>query len=94
MTTSAFHAGVLDPQGPVAAAERLILLNATVVMLAVIVPVMLMTVGVAWWFRAGNPRARRRLDCSYSGSVEVTVWSIPLLVALRDGTYAQYRPDA
>jgi cytochrome o ubiquinol oxidase subunit II len=68
MTISAFNAGVLDPQGPVAAAERLILLNATVVMLAVIVPVMLLTVGVAWWFRAGNPRARRRLHWSYSGA--------------------------
>lgn len=80
--TSVFQAGVLDPQGPVAAAERLMLLNATVVMLAVILPVILLTIGVAWWFRAGNRRAQRRPDWSYSGPLEVTVWSIPLLVIL------------
>ncbi|RYE68255.1 MAG: cytochrome ubiquinol oxidase subunit II, partial [Oxalobacteraceae bacterium] len=82
MKTDLFQAGALDPQGPVAAAERLILMNATVIMLAVIVPVILLTIGVAWWFRAGNKSARRRPDWSYSGPLEVTVWSIPLLVIL------------
>lgn len=76
------QAGVLDPQGPVAAAQRLILFNASVIMAAVIVPVILLTVGVAWWFRAGNRRARRRPDWAYSGPLEVVVWSVPLLVIL------------
>ncbi len=75
-------AGVLDPKGPVASAEHLILLNATVIMLAVIVPVALLTLGFAWWFRKGNPRATRRPNWSYSGPLEVVVWSIPLLVIL------------
>jgi cytochrome o ubiquinol oxidase subunit 2 len=74
--------GVLDPQGPVAAAERTILLNATLIMCAVVVPVMVLTVAFAWWFRAGNPWARRIPDWAYSGAVEVTVWSIPILVVL------------
>ena len=34
---SIWQSGVLDPQGPIGAAERLILINATVIMLAVIV---------------------------------------------------------
>jgi cytochrome o ubiquinol oxidase subunit 2 len=74
--------GVLDPQGPVADAERQILLNATAIMLAVIVPVIVLTIAVAWWFRAGNAWARRKPDWSYSGGVEVTVWAIPILVVL------------
>lgn len=74
--------GVLDPQGPVAAAERVILLNATAIMLAVVVPVIAMTFAFAWWFRAGNPRARRRPDWSYSGRLEFLVWSIPAMVVL------------
>jgi cytochrome o ubiquinol oxidase subunit 2 len=73
---------VLDPQGPVGAAERLILLNATSVMLAIIVPVILLTLAFAWWFRAGNGRARYRPDWAYSGPVELVVWSIPALVVL------------
>ncbi len=74
--------GVLDPQGPVAAAERLILLNATTIMLAVIVPVIVLTVGIAWWFRAGNRRAKRLPEWSYSGAIELVVWSIPILVIM------------
>jgi len=77
-----WQAGVLDPQGPIAAAERTILLNATVIMLAVVVPVILLTLGFAWWFRAGNARAERLPNWHYSGSLEFVVWSIPALVIM------------
>lgn len=80
MSASAWPSGVLDPQGPVAAAERTILLNATVIMLAVVVPVIFATGLFAWWFRSGNARAKRRLNWSYSGALEVLVWSVPVLV--------------
>jgi cytochrome o ubiquinol oxidase subunit 2 len=82
LQTPAWQQGVLDPHGPIAAAERTILLNATVIMLAVIVPVILLTLAFAWWFRAGNKWARRDPEWAYSGPVEVTVWSIPTLVVL------------
>ena len=74
--------GVLDPQGPVGKAERLILIDATVIMLAVVIPVILSTLAVAWWFRAGNRRARYRPDWEYSGRIEMIVWSIPMLVIM------------
>ncbi len=74
--------GVLDPAGPVASGERTILLNALVIMLAIIVPTMIATVAFAWWYRADNPRARRRPDFVYSGRIELIVWSIPLLTIM------------
>ena len=40
-------AGVLDPQGPISMAERLILLNATVIMLVVVLPVIVLTLAFA-----------------------------------------------
>ena len=82
MESSAWHSGVLDPHGPVAGAERTILLNATVIMLAVIVPVIVLTLVFAWWFRASNRHARYLPDWAYSGPMEIVVWSIPLLVVL------------
>ena len=54
--------GVLDPKGPIALAERQILFNATGIMLAIVIPVALATLGVAFWFRASNERARYRPD--------------------------------
>jgi cytochrome o ubiquinol oxidase subunit II len=75
-------AGVLDPQGPVSSAERLILLNATAIMLVVVLPVIVLTLAFAWWYRASNARAAYRPDWSYSGRIEFVVWSIPAMVVI------------
>jgi cytochrome o ubiquinol oxidase subunit II len=74
--------GVLDPQGPVSSAERLLLLNATGIMLVVVVPVILLTLAFAWWYRSSNTRARYRPDWDYSGQIELVVWAIPTMVVL------------
>ena len=50
--------GVLDPKGPIAAAERQILFNSLGIMLAIVIPTILATLGVAYWFRSSNTRAR------------------------------------
>jgi cytochrome o ubiquinol oxidase subunit 2 len=76
------RAGVLDPRGPVSAAERLILFNATGIMLVVVVPVILMTLAFSWWFRASNKRATYRPEWKYSGQIELVVWAIPAMVVL------------
>ena len=54
--------GVLDPQGPIASAERLLLINSTAIMLVVVVPVIVATLAFAWWYRSSNPRAVRSSD--------------------------------
>jgi len=79
------RSGVLDPQGPVGSAELLILINATEIMLVVVVPVILMTLGFAWWYRASNTRANHSPDWDYQGGVEFVVWSIPALVVILVG---------
>jgi cytochrome o ubiquinol oxidase subunit 2 len=80
--------GVLDPQGPVAAAERLIMLNSTGIMLAIVIPTILATLGTAFWFRASNKRARYMPDFAYSGRLELLVWSIPIMTILLVGAVA------
>jgi cytochrome o ubiquinol oxidase subunit 2 len=72
--------GVLDPHGPVGLAERIILGDATAIMLAVIIPVIVLTLVFAWWFRASNRRAQYQPDWEYSGRIELIIWSIPALV--------------
>ena len=71
--------GVLDPQGPIAAAQLLLLINATEIMLVIVVPVILASVGWSWWYRASNARARRREDLAYEGRIDFVTWAIPLL---------------
>jgi cytochrome o ubiquinol oxidase subunit 2 len=82
VSVASCHEGVLDPHGPVGKAERVILYDSTVIMLAVIIPVIVLTLVFAWWFRAKNKRARYRPDWEYSGRIEMIIWSIPALVIL------------
>src|SRR3984957_436267 len=80
--------GIFDPKGPVALAERQILLNALGIMLAIVVPVIFATLGVAFWFRASNGRARYRPNFAYSGRLEMLIWSIPAMTVFLVGGVA------
>ena len=80
--------GVLDPKGPIAVAERQILFNALGIMLAIVIPTILATLGVAAWFRASNRRARYLPDFEYSGRLEVLVWAIPAMTVILVGGVA------
>ena len=77
--------GVLDPKGPIASAERLIMLNSLGIMLAIVIPTILATLGTAFWFRASNTRARYMPDFAYSGRLELLVWSIPIMTVILVG---------
>jgi cytochrome o ubiquinol oxidase subunit 2 len=80
--------GVLDPQGPIAAAERQIMFNALGIMLAIVIPTILATLGVAAWFRASNSRARYMPEFEYSGRLELLVWAIPAMTVILVGGVA------
>jgi cytochrome o ubiquinol oxidase subunit 2 len=79
LVASCQPAGILDPRGPIAAAQWLLLINATAIMLVVVVPVILATLAFAWWYRSSNPRAERSPDLRYEGRMEFVIWSIPAL---------------
>src|SRR5258708_9918736 len=80
--------GVLDPKGPIAEAERQILFNSLGIMLPIVIPTILARLGVAFWFRSSNRRARYRPDFTYSGRLEMIVWAIPAMTVLLVGGVA------
>lgn len=80
--------GVLDPKGPVTAAERQVLFNSLGIMLAIVIPTILATFAVAYWYRASNQRARYLPDFEYSGRIELLVWSVPAMTVLLLGGVA------
>src|SRR6202030_252994 len=82
MLLASCNEGVLDPHGPVGKAERVILYDSTAIMLAVVIPVIVLTLVFAWWFRARNSQASYRPDWEYSGRIEMIIWSIPALIIL------------
>ena len=80
--------GVLDPKGPIGDANLQILIDSVAIMLAIVVPTVVATLAVAWWFRSSNTRAQYLPDFEYSGSLELIVWAIPLLTILLLGGVA------
>jgi len=88
LLAGACNRGILDPVGPVGSAEKTILINSTAIMLAIIIPTMIATVAVAWWFRRGNEKAVYRPDWEYSGAIELVVWAIPAMTIMLLGGIA------
>ena len=74
--------GVLDPVGPVGAGDAKILINATLIMLAIVIPTILLAFWIAWHYRASNRKAEYLPYWSYSGRIEAVVWSIPTLTIM------------
>jgi cytochrome o ubiquinol oxidase subunit 2 len=74
--------GVLDPLGPVGAGDAKILIDATVIMLAIVVPTIMLAFWMAWRYRASNTKAEYLPYWSYSGRIEAVVWSIPTLTIM------------
>jgi cytochrome o ubiquinol oxidase subunit II len=79
---------ILDPQGPIGAAEKTILIDSLAIMLAIVLPTIVAIFAFAFWFRASNTRAFYWPDWEYSGRIELVVWSIPALTVILLGGVA------
>jgi len=79
---------ILDPQGPIAAANKTILIDSIAIMLAIVVPTIIAIFVFAFWFRKSNARAIYWPDWEYSGRLELVVWSIPALTIILLGGVA------
>jgi len=79
---------ILDPQGPIAAADKTILIDSIAIMLAIVVPTIVAIFVFAWYFRRSNVRAFYWPDWEYSGRLELVVWSIPALTIVLLGGVA------
>lgn len=76
---------VLNPAGDIAAQQGNLVVTATVLMLIVIVPVILLTLLFAWKYRQGNTDAEYDPDWHHSTSLELVIWSVPLMIIIALG---------
>jgi cytochrome o ubiquinol oxidase subunit 2 len=79
---------ILDPQGPIAAADKTILIDSIAIMLAIVLPTIAAIFVFAWYFRQSNNRAFYWPDWEFSGRLELVVWSIPALTIILLGGVA------
>ncbi len=77
---------LLDPKGQVGVDEKSLIITATLLMLIVVIPVIVMTLVFAWKYRASNTKATYRPNWSHSTAIELVVWIIPCVIVAILGT--------
>ncbi|WP_061133619.1 ubiquinol oxidase subunit II [Caballeronia fortuita] len=73
---------VLDSKGVIGAAESSLIATATYAMLLVVIPVILLTLFIAWRYRASNTKATYAPKWTHSTALEIVVWAIPAAIIL------------
>ena len=71
---------VLNPKGSVGVAEKSLIVDSTIAMLIVVVPVIALTAWFAWRYRASNKTAAYLPKWAHSNKIEVVVWTVPTLI--------------
>lgn len=72
---------VLNPKGPIASAERGLMIDAFTVMMVVVVPVIVMALLFALRYRAGHKRPYEP-NWDYSPRIDAFVWLVPALIVI------------
>jgi len=76
----------MNPFGDIARQQADLIVTATVLMLLIIVPVIVLTLLFAWRYRASNTEAVYTPDWDHSTKLELLIWGAPLLIIIALGT--------
>lgn len=79
---------LLDPKGVIAASEKNYLVNSTLLMLAIVIPVILLSFYIAWKYSAKNKKAEYDPTWTHSTLLEVVCWTIPAIIIFTLATWA------
>lgn len=71
---------ILQPKGPIALQERNLIAIATVLMLAVVVPVFFLTAIISWRYRATNTSAQYLPNWEHNATEEFIWWAVPCVI--------------
>jgi cytochrome o ubiquinol oxidase subunit 2 len=82
LALSGCQAVVLSPSGDVAVQQRDYLIESTVLMLLIILPVMALTVLFAFRYRHTNQKAVYEPNWDHSTQLELVIWGAPLIIII------------
>ena len=76
---------LLNPSGSIAAQQSHLIVQSTVLMLLIVIPVIVLTVVFAWRYRQSNKEATYTPDWDHSTQLELVIWAAPLLIIIALG---------
>ena len=71
---------VLHPKGLIAVKQRNLMINLSLWMLIVVIPVFILTFFISWKYKASNAKAKYSPDWDYSILAESIWWGIPFII--------------
>ncbi len=71
---------VLNPKGIVGEQEKQLIIDAVLLMLIVVVPVIILTFVFAWKYRASNTKAKYDPTWHHSNTIEAICWGVPIAI--------------
>jgi cytochrome o ubiquinol oxidase subunit 2 len=71
---------LLNPKGLIASDEKHIMVISVLLMLIIVIPVIILTFGFAWRYRASNTKAVYAPNWSHSTLLEIIWWSVPCII--------------
>ena len=86
--SSSSHLTFLDPQGPIAVAQRTHLIDVVLLMMIVVLPVLVLTPFFAWRYRYRNAIDALHPDIGhFSWPLEIAIWGIPFGIVIVLGVW-------
>ncbi|MGO3442532.1 MAG: ubiquinol oxidase subunit II [Pseudoalteromonas distincta] len=82
LALSGCKGGILDPKGQIGIDEKNLIIIATVLMLLVVVPVIVMTLYFAWKYRDTQNQEIYAPKWAHSNKIEAVVWAVPIVIVI------------
>jgi cytochrome o ubiquinol oxidase subunit II len=82
LALSGCKGGILDPKGQIGIDEKNLIIIATVLMLLVVVPVIVMTLYFAWKYRDTRTHEIYAPKWAHSNKIEAVVWAVPIVIVI------------
>lgn len=71
---------MFNAKGAIGVEQARIITIAFILMMLIVVPVIIMTIVIAWRYRASNPHAKYDPEWSHSTKLEILCWGIPCII--------------
>jgi cytochrome o ubiquinol oxidase subunit II len=82
LALSGCKGGILDPKGQIGIDEKNLIMIATVLMLLVVIPVIVMTLYFAWKYRDTRTHEIYAPKWAHSNKIEAVVWAVPIVIVI------------
>lgn len=73
---------ILNPKGAIAHHQRDLIITSTLLMLIIVIPVIIMTIAIAWRYREGNTKATYSPNWDFNAAIEIIWWALPCVIIL------------